>query len=54
MTTTDPANPFAAPTARLEDYSQKGSHLLAEARVAPTGAAVQWIGTGWAMFREAP
>jgi hypothetical protein len=54
MTTTDPADPFAAPTARLEDHSQRTSHLLAEARVAPAGAALQWIGTGWAMFREIP
>jgi len=54
VTTTDPGNPFVAPTARLEDYSQKASHLLAEARVAPASAAIAWIGTGWAMFREAP
>jgi len=54
MTTTDPENPFVAPTARLEDYSQKASHLLAEARVAPAGAAMEWLGTGWAMFQEAP
>ncbi len=54
MTTSDSPNPFLAPTARLEDYSQKASHLLADARVAPAGAAIEWIGTGWAMFREAP
>ena len=54
MTTTDPENPFVAPTARLEDYSQKASHLLAEARIAPAGAAMEWFGTGWTMFQEAP
>jgi uncharacterized membrane protein len=54
MTTTDPANPFEAPTARLEDYSQKASHLLAEARVVPAGAAMVWLRTGWEMFQEAP
>ena len=54
MTTPDPENPFVAPAARLQDYSQNPSHLLTEARVAPAGAAMEWLGTGWAMFQEAP
>jgi uncharacterized membrane protein len=54
MTTTDPENPFVAPAARLEDYSQNPSHLLTEARVAPASAAMEWLGTGWGMFQEAP
>jgi len=56
MTTTDSTNPFEAPTARLEDYSQtqKASLLLAEARVVSAGAAWRWLGTGWVMFRDAP
>jgi hypothetical protein len=52
--TMDSENPFVAPTARLEDYSQKTSQLLAEARVVPAGAAMEWLQTGWAMFQEAP
>ena len=28
--------------------------LLAEPRVVPAGASVQWIGTGWEMFKAAP
>jgi len=54
MTTPDPDNPFVAPAARLQDYAQNPSRLLAEARVAPAGAAMEWLGTGWAMFQEAP
>jgi len=55
MTTTDPANPFVPPTARLEDHSQKASSSLrVEARVVPAGAAMGWIRTGWTMFQEAP
>ena len=54
MTTTDPTNPFEAPTARLEDYSQKASHLLADARVVPADAAMVWLRTGWEMFQQAP
>jgi uncharacterized membrane protein len=53
---TDPANPFVAPTARLQDYAhtEKASQLLTDARVVSAGAAMQWLGTGWTMFREAP
>ena len=54
MTTPDPDNPFVAPASRLQDYSQNPSHLLAEPRVAPAGAAMEWLGTGWTMFQEAP
>ncbi len=53
---TDPANPFVAPTARLEDDARifDTSRLLPESRVVSAGAALQWLGTGVAMFREAP
>jgi uncharacterized membrane protein len=54
MTSTDPENPFVAPAARLQDYSQSTSRLLAEARVVPPSAAIEWLSTGWGMFQEAP
>jgi uncharacterized membrane protein len=56
MTTNDPSNPFVAPTARLEDHidAHGASHLLADTRVAPAGAAMQWLQTGWTMFLQAP
>ena len=54
MSTTDPENPFVAPASRLQDYSQNASRLLSEVRVAPAGAAMEWLSTGWAMFQEAP
>jgi len=55
-TSSDPANPYVAPTARLVDYSptDHASSLRGEARVVRAGAASQWIRTGWTMFRDDP
>jgi uncharacterized membrane protein len=55
-TSSDPANPYVAPTARLVDYApaDHASRLRGEPRVVGAGAASQWITTGWSMFRDDP
>jgi uncharacterized membrane protein len=54
MTTVDPPNPFAAPTARLEDHAHEVSRLRNEPAVVSAGTAVHWFQTGWSMFQQAP
>lgn len=52
----DDANPFRAPAARVADAdaSSPGGQLLGEPRRVSAGAPLQWLSTGWAMFKEAP
>lgn len=48
-------NPFAAPAARVSDFTREddGALLPEPARV-DAGRGMSWIGEAWALFREAP
>ena len=53
MTTADPSNPLPAPAA-MPPPPPLPTTLLARPRGMPLGAGVQWISTGWEMFKAAP
>ena len=46
-------NPFKAPSARVEDVRPADGYI-AGGRVVPAGHGVDWLATGWRLFREAP
>lgn len=49
------SNPFAAPTARLQDPVNGASgQLRQEPRSISVSDALGWLGTGWEMFRAVP
>ena len=55
MTTADPSNPVPAQSMPLPDVPPPlPTSLLVEPRVVPAGAAMQWLTTGWEMFKAAP
>lgn len=51
--TMDPSNPLPAPPA-VPNLPPLPTALLAQPRGMPLGAGVQWISTGWEMFKAAP
>ena len=54
MTTADPSNPLQAPTASVPNLPPLPTTLLAQPRGMPLGAGMQWVSTGWEMFKAAP
>ena len=54
MTTADPSNPLQAPTASVPNLPPLPTTLRAEPRGMPLGAGMQWVSTGWEMFKAAP
>jgi uncharacterized membrane protein len=53
MTTMDPSNPAPTPPA-VPNLPPLPTALLAQPRGMPLGAGVQWISTGWEMFKAVP
>lgn len=47
-------NPFKAPTAMVADQAQGSSGFIPEGRKVPIGSCLNWLGTGWRFFKEAP
>jgi len=49
-------NPYAAPRAAVADAVEERSDgdFLEEPRAVPAGNGAQWIGTAWALFKQAP
>lgn len=46
-------NPFKAPSARVEDERRADGYIVG-GRVVPASHGIDWIKSGWALFREAP
>lgn len=49
------SNPFRAPAARLDDTHEiADGEIIPNGRKVPAGAAMDWLGRGWDLFKQAP